>query len=145
MDGRVEELREKLRGLLKETAEVSAELQGIDGTQAEVPHYSQIEDVAHNTGRELSRLIQQARICEVTLAAPPQAGCPTCGDVCEVAHPRRSIQSIDGPVETLEPKAHCSRCRRDFFPSAGPFGVGQPRTDSGGGQEDHLGRLRLPF
>jgi hypothetical protein len=120
------QLQEKMRHLLKETAEVSAEIQRIDGSQAEVPHYSQIEEAAHETGKELSRMIQQSRICEVALTAPPQAACPTCGDVWEVAHPRRSIKSIDGPVETLEPKAHCPRCRRDFFPSAGPSGAGRP-------------------
>lgn len=126
MEGRVEQLQEKLDQLLKETAEVSAEIQRLDGSQPEVPHYSQIEGVAHQTGQQLSRLIQQSRIREVALAGAPQAGCPTCGDVCEILHPQRSIRSIDGPVETLEPKAHCPRCRRDFFPSAGSPGVGQP-------------------
>jgi len=33
--------------LLKETAKVSAELEKVDGTQPEVPHYSQIEMTAH--------------------------------------------------------------------------------------------------
>ena len=111
MDGRREQLQKKLEQLLKETAKVSAELQKIDGTQPEVPHYSQIEMTAHATGQQLSRMIQQARLQEVALAARPQAACPTCGDVCEVAHPRRSLTSIDGPVEALEPKAHCPRCR----------------------------------
>jgi len=105
MDGRVEELQEKLRHHLKAAAELSAEIQKRDGSQAEVPHYSQIENVAHATGKELSRMIQQSRVREVALASAPQAGCPTCGDACEVCHPRRSINSIDGPVETLEPKA----------------------------------------
>ena len=111
MEGRVEQLRERLRALLKETAEVSAEIQKLDGSQAKVPHDSQIEDAAHETGKELSRMIPQSRVREVALASAPQAGCPTCGDVCEVCHPRRSINSIDGPVETLEPKAYCHRCR----------------------------------
>jgi hypothetical protein len=125
MEGRVEQLREKLRHYLQAAAEVSAEIQKLDGSQAEVPHYSRIENVAHETGKELSRLIQQARVREVALAAAPRAACPTCGDVWEVAHPRRSIKSIDGPVETLEPKAHCPRCRRDFFPSASSTGPRQ--------------------
>lgn len=125
MDGRVEQLQEKLSQLLKETAEVSAEIQKIDGTQAQVPHYSQIEDAAHETGQELSRMVQQSRIREVALMSAPQAPCPGCGDVCEVVHPQREINSIDGPVETLEPKAHCPRCRRAFFPSKDPFGLGQ--------------------
>lgn len=125
MEGRVELLREKMEQLLKETAEVSAEIQKLDGSQAEVPHYSQIEDVAHETGKELSRLIQQSRVREVALTAAAQAACPTCGDVCEVAHPSRSVKSVDGPVETMEPKAHCPRCRRDFFPSASATGARQ--------------------
>lgn len=117
MEGQAEQLRGKLDRLLKEAAEVSAELQKIDGTQAEVPHYSQIETAAHETGRRLSREIQQARIREIAIANSSQTACPTCGDVHSVEHPKRTIQSIDGPVETMEPKAHCSRCRRDFFPS----------------------------
>jgi len=40
MDGRREQLQKKLEDLLKETAKVSAELQKIDGSQPEVPHYS---------------------------------------------------------------------------------------------------------
>ena len=108
MDGRIEELQEKLRHHLKEAAERSAENPRLDGSQAEVPHDSQIENVAHATGKELSRMIPQSRVREVALARASQAGCPTCGELC---HPRRSFNSIDGPVETLEPKAYCPRFR----------------------------------
>ncbi len=125
MDGRLVKLQKKLRRLLEETAEVAAEIQRIDGSQPEVPHYSQIEDAAHEAGKELSRMVQQFRMREVASTAAPQAACPTCGDVWKVSHRRRSLKSIDGPVETLEPKAHCPRCRRDFFPSAAPPGPGQ--------------------
>jgi hypothetical protein len=126
MDGRREQLQKKLEDLLQAAAEVSAELQKMDGPQPEVPHDSQIEKTAHATGQQLSRRIQQARLQEVALAATPQAACPTCGDVCEAAHPRRSLKSIDGHVEALEPKAHCPRCRRDFFPSTCATGTGLP-------------------
>lgn len=126
MDGRVEQLRKKLEQSLKAAAEAAAELQKIDGSQPEVPHYSQIEKTAHGTGQQLSRMIQIARLQEVASAAAPQAACPTCGDVCEVAHPRRTLKSIDGSVEALEPQAHCPRCRRAFFPSTGAAGAGLP-------------------
>ncbi len=122
MDGRREQLQEKIERLLKETAEAAAELQKIDGTQPEVPHYSQIEKAAHATGQQLSRRIQEVRLQEVALAAAPQVACPTCGDVYEAVHPRRTLHSIDGEVEAMEPQAHCTRCRRDFFPSAGSIG-----------------------
>ena len=109
-----------MQRLLKETAEVAAELQRIDGTQAEIPHYSQIEEAACKTGQELAQFIQQVRIENIALTQGPQSPCPTCGDVCKVSHPRRKVKSIAGSVEIMEPKAHCPRCRRDFFPSASP-------------------------
>ncbi len=31
---------------------------------------------------------------------------------------KRAVTSQDGPVQLIENKAHCPRCRRDFFPSA---------------------------
>jgi hypothetical protein len=30
---------------------------------------------------------------------------------------------MDGPIELSEPVAHCRRCRRSFFPSAGTNGI----------------------
>ena len=81
MDGRVEQLQEKKRQLLKALAEVSAEIQRLDGTQADVPHYSQIEDAAHETGKELSRMIQQSRLgrwCSPALCRRPVLGVALC-------------------------------------------------------------------
>ncbi|MCA8995826.1 MAG: hypothetical protein KDA80_02545 [Planctomycetaceae bacterium] len=97
-----------MRSHLKEAVERSAEIQKPDGSQAELPNDSQIGDAAQATGKEFSRMIPQSRVREVALARASQAGCPTCGEVC---HPRRSFNSIDGLVPTLEPKAYCHRCR----------------------------------
>jgi len=44
--------------------------------------------------------------------------CPTCGKLCEVQRQARSIAVRGGPAELNEPVAHCSTCRRAFFPSA---------------------------
>jgi transposase-like protein len=68
------------------------------------------------------------RIENIALTQGPQAPCPTCGDVCKVSHPRRTLESISGKVEVMEPKAHCPRCRRDFFPSEGPTRARRART-----------------
>lgn len=46
---------------MQAAAEVSAELQKIDGSQPEVPHYSQIEQTVHATGQQLSRVEMQGR------------------------------------------------------------------------------------
>lgn len=47
-----------------------------------------------------------------------EANCPECGRACGVDHRPRSIQVRGGSAELHEPAAHCSTCRRDFFPSA---------------------------
>lgn len=117
MDGRAAELKKKMDRLLKETAEVAAQLQALEQGPG-VPHYSQIEGEAHRVGRELSCRIQTRRMGEVTSHAAQQAECPSCGQTCEVRTERRRLSSIDGATQVLEPKGFCRRCRRSFFPSA---------------------------
>jgi hypothetical protein len=52
--------------------------------------------------------------------------CPTCGKLCEVERKARPMAVRGGSAELNEPVAHCSTCRRDFFPSAS--GVAGRRT-----------------
>lgn len=118
MDGRVAKLKEKLDESLKVAAEAAAELQRLDGNQQTVPHYSQIENAAHQVGIDLSCRIQSRCSSEVASAAGTQANCPECGEVSDLKNIQRVVESIDGPVEVMEPVARCTRCRRDFFPSA---------------------------
>lgn len=47
-----------------------------------------------------------------------EANCPECGRACRLDHRPRPIQVRGGSAELNEPVAHCSICRRDFFPSA---------------------------
>jgi hypothetical protein len=47
-----------------------------------------------------------------------QQACPTCGKECAIQRKRRAVAVRGGSAELDEPVAHCSRCRRDFFPSA---------------------------
>ncbi len=44
--------------------------------------------------------------------------CPGCGKPCPLERRRRAIQVRGGTADPDEPVAHCSTCRRDFFPSA---------------------------
>ena len=46
-----------------------------------------------------------------------QQSCPTCGKECRVHRKSRTISVRGGSAELDEPVAHCSKCRRDFFPS----------------------------
>jgi hypothetical protein len=47
-----------------------------------------------------------------------QASCPSCARSCRLDHRSRPIQVRGGTANFNEPVAHCSTCRRDFFPSA---------------------------
>lgn len=47
-----------------------------------------------------------------------QANCPGCDRPCRLDHRPRPIQVRGGTAKFNEPVAHCSTCRRDFFPSA---------------------------
>jgi hypothetical protein len=44
--------------------------------------------------------------------------CPDCGQDCLVRHEPRAVTTRGGPFQHTEPVCHCTRCRRDFFPSA---------------------------
>lgn len=122
MDDKVEALKTKLDRLLREAAETAADLQAAErGTRGPV-HFSQIEAAAHAVGCALSVGIQERVVREATSDVPQKLPCPDCGTSCKVTFDRRTVSSGDGPVVLLEPVAHCRRCRRDFFPSAGGVG-----------------------
>lgn len=118
MDGESQRLRDRLSRLLGEAAEVSAALQKTEQGESGPVRYREIELAAHQVGQELSCQVQRQRIRELAAEADPQAACPKCGARCRVSQHKRKLTSIDGPVEVLEPRAHCSRCQRSFFPSA---------------------------
>ena len=47
-----------------------------------------------------------------------QTNCPTCGKHSDVEQKTRDVIVRGGNASLDEPKGHCTRCRRDFFPSA---------------------------
>ena len=115
---RTTRLKERLEGLLRETAEVQVELCRADGTIKGIPHYSVIEGQAHELGKQLSREFQQRQMNELVASQAPSAKCPSCGTRCELHPYKRDVKSIDGEVPLQESVGHCPCCRRDFFPSA---------------------------
>ena len=116
MDAKQAQLEKKLEDLLKQTAEVSAQLQAIEQGPG-VPHYDEIEGSAHGLGQRLSRLAQVNRTREVTAEIPPKLNCPDCGEPCPVETANREVNSVDGRLELTENVVRCRRCRRSFFPS----------------------------
>jgi hypothetical protein len=118
MDARRTVIQEEKVRLLQRLAEIAVEEQRLLGTFDSVPHYSVLEQAAHGLGRELSRVTQQRAAREVAAGSQSTSVCPGCGQVCPTEMSQRTVTSLDGPLEVLEPLAHCPACRRDFFPSA---------------------------
>ena len=118
MDGRNSALREKAEKLLREAAEAKVALDRAEGMIKGVPHYSVIENAAHEIGCEISRLVQQMHVAELVANQPLSGKCPA----CDTRHPlkvkKRTVTSGDGPVELIELVGDCPCCRKAFFPSA---------------------------
>lgn len=110
MDAKQRELDERLSEILRQAATVACEIQKLDQGPG-VPHYDQIETAAHEVGQQFSQLVQQGRMGEVAAEQSPEAACPKCGHTCPVTTERREVTSSDGPVEFIEPMAHCPACR----------------------------------
>lgn len=123
MDERNDQLRGKLDELLMQAAEVSVALDRSEGRIQGVPHYSVIEQRAHELGRQLSCRIQAQHMGELAAAEKPVGHCPTCDTRCELAASPRTVASIDGKVALPELKGNCPNCRRSFFPFAEPDGI----------------------
>ena len=136
MEGISEHVQRKLEQVFEEATDLAVEAV-LAGWDRKTPlHFSQIEAGARRLASLWSCRIQEWAAREMTAEAPDTAACPTCGEVCSLEVEARTIQSTDGPVPILEWKGTCTRCRRDFFPSARSAGAGQPRTDTGDGSAD---------
>jgi uncharacterized protein with PIN domain len=109
--------REKQQ-LLNRLAEIMVLEQREQGVYARVPHYGVLELASHRLGQELSRTAQRRAAAEAATANVDATVCPTCGRQCPIKLKQRVVQSIDGPVDVVEPSADCRPCRRSFFPSA---------------------------
>jgi hypothetical protein len=122
MDAKSMLLNEKLESLLKQASTVVSELQRLEQGSS-IPHFDEIELPAHELGQRLSRMIQSERTCEVAIAEKTQIACPDCSRQCKVEVQRRTVNSMDGPIEVAETTAQCRHCRRSFFPSAYRDGI----------------------
>jgi len=118
MDAKVWTREAEKQQLLRQLVDLMVQEQRERGVYKSVPRYSQLEQEAHGLAEEVSRLAQERAAGEIAAASPKTAACPTCGEHHEVQFKKRTVTSIDGPVEIVEAVAHCRPCRRSFFPSA---------------------------
>ena len=90
------------------------------------PHghtFRDIERAAHEVGRRVATRLTEASLATHAADQPDHAPCPACGGGCRLTRKKRSVTTVDGPVDYAEPASHCLACRRDFFPDA-------PRTQA---------------
>lgn len=110
---KLKELEELAAGWGKLLAqEAFPEKPGLDVTLADMEEIAAVAAQAIVAGAVGTMADEQAE----SLAA--QQPCPTCGRLCDVHRKSRTVAVRGGTTELREPVAHCSTCRRDFFPSA---------------------------
>ncbi len=89
--------------------------------------FVEIEDLTAEIGDEVSRQLANLELSRRSeaLCEQPAHACPDCGKECSVEPDLEPIilQGMRGEIEYQEPRCHCSRCRRDFFPSGRPIGT----------------------
>lgn len=120
MEGVVVDLRKELEATLRRGAELKVELDQAEGRlpKTGIPHYTLIENAAHEVGQIVSRMVQQMAVSQLVARHVPVAKCPTCGTACPLRSKQREVLSGDGRVNLQELIGHCPACRRDFFPHA---------------------------
>jgi hypothetical protein len=83
-----------------------------------------LEELTAEMGDAVARELanQELRRRSATVAAAATQACPECGAACSVEPDPEPVllQGLRGELEYTEPRCHCTRCRRDFFPSGGP-------------------------
>ncbi|MSR59039.1 MAG: hypothetical protein EXS05_15580 [Planctomycetaceae bacterium] len=87
-----------------------------DGVGPEVD-FGQMEELASQGAQALMQGIVRELVRKQAVALGDTQPCPTCHSDCRVKWRQRGLQTRHGEVEMPEPMCHCTRCRRDFFPS----------------------------
>lgn len=79
-----------------------------------------LERLTMEIGDELARQLAGLTLSSRTEKAFEQQThcCPDCGKECDVEADSEPLilQGMRGEIEYSEPRCHCSRCRRAFFP-----------------------------
>lgn len=85
--------------------------------------FTEMEAAGHRLGRAVAQITTERLALERAEQMTEPQRCPTCEKLCSLVHRERELQTLDGPLELCEPVAHCSACRRAFFPSASRIGA----------------------
>ena len=76
-----------------------------------------MEEIVARASQSLVSAAVKTMSDDQAAALDDQQPCPTCGRLCEMGRKERRVAVRGGTAQLSEPVAHCSTCRRDFFPS----------------------------
>lgn len=80
-----------------------------------------IEELSEQIGDELTRQLASQELAKRSAesARRSEHECPTCGRTCRVETDPEPVilEGTRGTIEYTEPRCHCQKCRRDFFPA----------------------------
>ena len=119
------EQRSGLREAAKACGRNSVQLLFPEGVGEDVDIQA-IEDLATEAVRGIVQGLTQELVWKQAVELGSFQPCPTCERSCEVDWVNRSLNTKYGPSLVPEPKCHCPRCKRDFFPSASAVEAGRP-------------------
>ncbi len=112
-DGKLKEIEEIAAGWGKLLAKEAFPT----GPGLDVP-LVEMEEVANRAAKAIVRGAVETMTCEQAKQFGEELPCPICGKTCAVKRKSRPMTVRGGEAALEEPVAHCSACRRDFFPSA---------------------------
>jgi len=114
---RLERKRREIEELVQGWGKLLAEHAYPEGVGLDVDLFA-MEEFAANAAKALVRGVVETLTETQAMALDEEHSCPGCGQQCHLDHRSREIQVRGGTANLVEPVAHCSTCRRDFFPSA---------------------------
>jgi len=118
MDDRI---RREVSGFVAGLAKSQQEKLAAAGT------FIDIEELTAEIGDEVARQLANSELSRRSEALCEQSthACPDCGKEYRVEPDLEPVilQGMRGEIAYSEPRCHCSRCRRDFFPSGRPIGA----------------------
>lgn len=107
-------LRERVQGFVEQL------LREEKSSLKKVRTLLEIENQAIEIGDELVRQLANSDLTQRAekVAEQTEHDCPDCGKICALEADTEPLilQGKRSEVEYSEPRCHCTRCRRDFFP-----------------------------
>jgi hypothetical protein len=114
---RIERRRREIEELAEGWGKLLAREMFPDGVGLDVDLFT-MEELAVTAAKSLVRGAVETMTGDQAESLGTEHPCPGCGKRCPLDHRSRAIQVRGGTADLVEPVAHCSTCRRDFFPSA---------------------------